>query len=355
LYSNFSDIPKTIKRDDSNNVSNLLAEIQDKTFKIVNGVVSATEEMGLLGDGIEEFLECTSSKPIGLDLGYAQWQEDVGEVSNGTVHGIFGRMKAGKSQFVMQCLANTAIKYNKPALLLDSEMGKPRQHARFLGHVSNIPYQYMRNGKWRSSEDYIQRVNGAVKAIKNAPLVYEHIPGQKIDDIINHIRKFVLRYVGISNDIEPRCLIVYDYLKVRTPEQAMGMEKHDALGYMTSSLHDIAQKLNVPIILIGQRNRLGEKEDTSDTISGSDQIAQDLESFSFFRKKTDAEIQADPLENGGRIIRIVGCRDGIGHDDDDNYINLKFDKSTGHLIEGPRRSDVFDRLKQFGVGDAHDS
>jgi replicative DNA helicase len=313
-------------------VSQILGNIEDRLFSAFSNLGTQNDDTINIAEKAFDFVKnLVGSAPLGIDLGFPNWQKAFGKIRNGSVHGVFARMKQGKSQLALQ-LAIRAMRSDIPVLLLDTELGEQLQMIRLCAQAARVPYQYVEDGTWVRNNDMVKRMAEAEEWMKTKELVYADISGLGIDEAATHIRKFALKY-NRNADHTPQCLVVYDYVKLPDIGMLGNASEYQILGAVTSKLHDEAIRLKLPMILVGQQNRSGTEQDSTTTIADSDKIARDIDSISIIRRKTDREFANDPIENGSHMLKVIACRSGPGHVGDE-YTNLKFDMSCGDIVEG---------------------
>lgn len=313
-------------------VAHILGGIEDRLFKAFSNLGTQEDDtVNLAAKAFDYVKGLVGSESIGLDLGFTNWQRAFGKIRNGNVHGVFARMKQGKSQLALQ-LAVRAMLKGVPVLLLDTELGEQLQMIRLAAQVAKVPYEYIEEGTWIRNNDMVKRMTAAEEMIQAKEFMYADISGLAIDEAVNYIRKFALKY-NRNPGHSPQCLVIYDYVKLPDIGMLATANEYQILGAVTSTLHDEALRLSLPIMLVGQQNRSGAEQDGTTTIADSDKIARDIDSISIIRRKTPGELNHDPVENGGHILKVIACRSGPGHVGDE-YTNLHFDMSCGFMTEG---------------------
>ena len=110
-------------------------------------------------------------------------------------------------------------------------------------------------------------------------------------------------------------LVVIDYLGLMDKEIRSGMAEYQAIGRITVKLKEIANELNVPIVLLSQLNRASENrsEPSLSDLRDSGSIEQDADTVMFlYREQDDSEPIDD--ENGDvrkpPKLKIAKNRDG---------------------------------------------
>lgn len=326
--------------------------VEDKVFKSIGAVDSGEEDIVNLSKDFEDVINtyATTDATFGLNIGMPRWQRDAGNIRNGTITGVFARAKEGKSQIAAHSMKTIGIDGSDllgriPVLLLDTEMQARNQQMRLCAMMTGIPFHRVESGAWRSNANELEKVKDAFEKIKNAPIWYKNIAGKSINYVMPIIRKFVHQHVGgrtIGNI--PRCLVVYDYVKLMNINDLKHAQEYQMLGFLLGALHDLAADLNFPMIVMGQLNREGLRTDSIAAIAGSDRIVHNVDSLTIFRKKKIDEVEIDGHQRGTHMMKVVVARNGPGHDFDD-WVNVHFDKSRGHFKEDKRNSEVQEAIR----------
>jgi replicative DNA helicase len=321
--------------------------VEEKILNTMRMVDKVDEDIVCLSNDFEETIEqyANYNAELGIDLGFPRWQRDCGGLRNGTVTGVFARAKVGKSQFSAYAVAQAAIEQRLPSLYLDTELQARDQQMRLCGILSGVSFSRIETGAWKNNDEEMHKVKAAFKKVKGAPLYYKNIAGKSYKYVIPIIRKFVHQYVGESVGEKPKCLVVYDYIKLMDMNDLKHAQEYQVLGFLMSAIHDIAAQLNIPILALGQLNRDGLKLDNEATVSGSDRITHNLDSLTLFRPKNAEEIGLDGEAMGTHIFKTVLARKGPGHGYNE-CLNVHFNKSSGQFREGHRQSEIISTLQQ---------
>ncbi len=328
--------------------------VEDKILGCLKGIDLGSDELVNLSDDFEDIINSYADTPgnISLDIGLPRWQKDCGGIRNGTITGVFARSKAGKSQLSMWAAYQTAILQNKPVLYLDTELQAREQQMRLCGIMTQIPYEEIESGSWRSDKEKIAKIKAAFALIKSKPLYYKSIAGLSINHIIPIIRKFATKYVPRDEgNNSPRALIIYDYIKLMTSQDLKNIQEYQQLGFIVSAIHDMAVKLNLPVIALGQLNRDGFKIDSELAASGADRIVHLVDSFTILRAKKAEEVELNGKGRGNAILKVCVCRYGTGHDERE-WINLHFNKAAGQFKEDLRNSELLDSSEDNEIKNA---
>lgn len=341
--------------DFSGDPSDLRNMVEEDILKSMEILDSGDDEIVNLAENFEEIINnyADIAATIGLSIGFKRWEKDVAAFRNGTVTGIFARAKEGKSQIAAHSLKEIGIIGNEnlgklPVLYLDTEMQARDQQMRLCSQLTAIPYEEMESGSWKSHPEKIERIKEAFGLVKDSPIYYKNISGKSVNYVIPIIRKFLHQHVGGKTEgIVPKCLVIYDYVKLMDPNDLKHAQEYQILGFLLSALHDLAAGWNFPMLVLGQLNREGLKVDSVGAIAGSDRITHNVDSLTIFRKKRQDEIDADGEMRGTHILKALLARSGPGHPDFDEWVNLTFNKDSGQFKEDKRNSESQSVISQI--------
>ena len=332
-------------------LSAIISKVENEVINKINILDKGEHAIQDMRQGFKEFLDNLADDPghIGLDLGYPIWQERIGHIRNGTITFIVGTTGSGKSQFGLKA-AIIAAKKGLPVLYLDSELNKQDQWIRMAAMIAKVPSEYIETGFWRmtekelrdngiSDDEKIQDILSCGRRLKDPrlwesvekmPVFYQSISGLSVPDVIPHMRRWLLTHVKPDRKTRvPQCLIVYDYIKLSmTNEISSGiLAEWQQHGLHVANLHDFANKYNIPIIGFGQTNN--EVDEGIKCVAGGKRISENVDSVSYFKRKTEQERASDPT--GSHMAKIFKSRYDRGLWG--SYINFNADLRFGDFIE----------------------
>ena len=148
----------------------------------------------------------------------------------------------------------------------------------------------------------------------------------------------------------------------------IGVQEYQVLGFMMTSLHNLAVRNDVPIFTLIQLNRDGIDKETSDVVAGSDRVMWLTTNFAIFKPKSDEEIQTSPPQDGTHKLVVIKHRHGPGMARGD-YINMTMEGAKAIVIEGktklklkrereaginPQPENVSDEVDDIPFGSSHE-
>lgn len=337
-----------------------LGETADTTNDIItkmdSGLISLGNKLqGVVSDEIinlaqrsEEVIMDLASRPgeLGVDIGFPIWQRSIGGLRNGSVTFMAATAKAGKSQIGVRA----AVELSKyiPVLYCDSELNEVAQSVRAFGMYSEINYEILETGYWKCdlpkilADGYDKTFALQCKmakpiiedkqtwdTFKKRELFYKKMTGMTAREMIPFLRRWIMQHVGMDKESRtPRCLIVWDYIKLARIDEvkSMGVGAHDILGDACMALHDFAEEYNLPILAFGQTNRQLDMD--LNMIAGAKKIVELVDSISIWKRKDPDDLVVDP--SGTHEIHQLASRYGKGVS---TYINVQADLGIGKFKE----------------------
>ena len=290
-----------------------------------------------LGEGIDEYLEFlieNKCDQIGVPTGFERYDASIGGgLRRKCVDLVSARPKVGKSVFADNVALNVANK-GIPVLMLDTEMSKEDHLNRIIANLSGVPINEVATGSFTDNDEKTIKVKEAVESIKNIPYTYISVAGAPFEQILNSIKRWIMREVkqdesGRTNE----CVVVYDYLKLMSSSSIKNnIQEYQALGFQITSLHNLAVKYDFPCLSFVQLNRDGITKESTDAVSGSDRLIWLCTSFSIFKNKSIEELAEDVPNAGNRKLVPIVARHGPGMSDG-NYINMRMQGEHANLNE----------------------
>ena len=332
-------------------LSIMIGKVENEIVSKVNIIDKGEHAIEDMREGFWDFIDSIADDPghMGLDLGYPLWQERIGQIRNGAITFLVGTTGSGKSQFGMKA-AVIAARKKLPVLYLDSELNKQDQWIRIAAMLTKVPSEYVETGFWRMSDrellengvtdptkrDEIMAYGKRIRdprvreVVDSMPIFYQSISGLSVPDVLPHIRRWLLTHVKPDRETRvPQCLIVYDYIKLSmTNEISRGvLQEWQQHGLHIAQLHDFVNKYNVPLIGFGQTNN--EIDEGIKCVAGGKRISENVDSVSYFKRKTDQERGQDG--SGTHMMKIFKSRYGKGLWG--SYVNFGADLSHGFFEE----------------------
>lgn len=206
----------------------------------------------------------------GLPTGFTDFDEILGGLVPG-VHFIGGRPKHGKSTLAQNIGEYVALVRRKPVHVVILEMSEKQFAKRVIASVGGVDSQRMRRGTLNDAD--WAGVSNAARRMRGAPMFISKPGSTRIEHICAQIRR--------QHAETPLGLAVLDYLQLVDVVMQKGENYSVAVGRVTRSLVNLAQELQIPILVLSQLNRESEKDKgrpTASQMRDSGSIEADAES-----------------------------------------------------------------------------
>lgn len=310
------------------NPSEIINEHEKKIQQLVSDMQNISD-VYKMGDDTEKILAHRAEHPNevpGIETGWTKFDYYTNGGQPGDLIMLCARAKTGKSATLTNWATKIAIKDKVPILYFDTEMNKQEQEDRILSILSGIPHKEIVSGmfvldtEFGRAVDKIAKLKEATKLLKEGQYYHIYMPDFSMEKVSALAYKFKQQY-----NIQA---IFFDYLKFPSNQVAnlKTVQEWQMLGYIASSLKDIAGKLGVPIYAGCQENRSdpkGEKKDERN-VGGSDRILQLATKLIFLNNKTDEQIMKEGPGNGNQTLYIAYQRNG---ESNCPPINIQFDRT----------------------------
>jgi replicative DNA helicase len=252
-------------------------------------------------------------------------------------------MLGARSGVGKSILADNAAKHATdvlkiPTLYLDTEMNAEDHWYRVGANISNVTINEIETGKCGVIQAKRERVMGAIEKVEGLPFYYLNVSGISFEETLSIVRRWIHKVIGFHPDGKTKdCLIMYDYVKLMGGEDIkFNVAEYQILGFMMTSLHNLAVRNDVPIFALIQLNRDGIDKEDAGAVAGSDRVIWLTTNFGIFKPKSDEEIAAGGLDFGTHKLVILKQRHGPGLARGD-YINMFMKGEYAQITEGKTR------------------
>lgn len=272
---------------------------------------------------------------VGMSSGYPILDACIGGgLRGGSVTVIVARPKVGKSITCNNVSVNVSNRLNIPVLYIDTELREEEQVFRSLSRLSNIEIGQLETGQFSKDNTKRLLVDRALDTFEQCNIHHVEVAGKTIEEQMGIVSRWIRKNIKQQPDgTWEKFLIVYDYLKLPSAKDiSTNISETQALGFLTTTLHNIAMRYDCPIWAAGQVNRDGIDKETTDAVAGSDKILHLCTSLVMLKDKSPEEIQMDGEENGNQKFIVLATRYGPGMEYK-NYINLAGDRKVAHIRE----------------------
>ena len=204
-------------------------------------------------------------KALGFPSGIETLDKHIAGYRPGSFNIIAARPSVGKTAFGTTIAMNIAHAGGN-VLFISAEMTKGQITNRMLAFETGLDSFYIDKGVHHLHYD---KMNNGFKRLKALPIVIDD-RSKSLDRVKNEIR----RWVHLKGELG---LVVVDYLQ---QIYVKGVYKdYERITALSMELKRIGQECNVPMLVLAQINREGDKEPKMKDVKGSGQIEQDADSF----------------------------------------------------------------------------
>lgn len=291
IYDQAHELRERVLKDSDTSMNDIIA-LAEQTMRDIAINYQVAQDVQKLGDGIGARLKeklLNPSLTLGLNTGWGKFDRASLGLVDGELTIVGARSKIGKSTVLLNWCKKIAVEDKVPTLYIDTEMYKEEQEDKLLSMLSGVPHDEIRTGMFGKdtmngkAKSKIKAVQKASKELAEAPFYHIYLPNFSAEKIFALARKYQIEH-GVR-------LIVFDYIKLPSLNSTVGDKEYQALGYLTSSLKDLAGQLQVPVISAVQLNRsaVGTDDFDESMIAGSDRILQIANRVCFLRRSNDEE------------------------------------------------------------------
>jgi replicative DNA helicase len=309
IYDKSKKVMDKMIKDTDSDVNTVLSAVESDfrdisiEYQVATGVTKLGENTA---DRLKQRL-LTPQDVIGLKTGWKLFDLATLGLIDGELTIVGARSKVGKSTVLLNWCNKICIEDGVPTLYIDTEMYDYEQEDKLLSIISRVPHEEIRTGRFGvdteagKAIDKIAALQDANRELKEAPFFHVYLPNFTPEKIKSLVRKYQVEH-GVK-------LVVFDYIKLPSSDSSLGDKEHQALGYLTSSLKDIAGELKVPIISAVQLNRsaVGKEDMDEGMIAGSDRILFLANRVCMMRKSTEEEYT---ITGCSRQFKIMAQRMG---------------------------------------------
>lgn len=157
---------------------------------------------------------------------------------------VASRPSQGKTAFLVNVAANTAVYQCVPTAFFSIEIGKQNLFERLLGKMCHIKIAQLRNGYF-SQEKYQQLIQPALDNLQKAPLYIDDTTAISIDEICQRTRRL---YKELSKTDARLKLVAIDYFQLMKDSQTEA-------NRILAQLRELAHKLEIALAISVQCKR----------------------------------------------------------------------------------------------------
>lgn len=234
---------------------------------------------------------------LGIRTGFPMMDQMLSGFQKSQLIVIAGRPGMGKTSFALNIVQHASMSQNVLCLLFSLEMGAEQLATRMLCSEAHVDMQKTRTG--RMGADEYTKIAVAMKGLSGAPIYVDDSANITVTEMTAKARR-LQRKRGLG-------MIVIDYLQLMRGSGRVE-NRNQEVAQITRSLKIMAKELNVPIVLLSQLSRAGEKEGSKypklSELRESGAIEQDADVV-IFLQRDDYYVEMQTPENIGKAKIII--------------------------------------------------
>jgi replicative DNA helicase len=259
-----------------------------------------------------------SGSPMGASTGFWDLDSLTGGLHPGELVVVGARTGMGKTSFAMSIAMHAA--QAMPVKFFSLEMAKRQITPRALSFYSEVNLKRTLNAE--IDEKDLQKQIAAAASLRELRLYMKFEANIKIQEICADCHAFAARH--------GKGLVVIDHLHYLRTSDKNPENRNIELGKITHALKELAKKLDIPILLLSQLNRVvdratGSKKPRLSDLRDSGNIEQDADKVLFIHREGYYNINVHPSETD---IIVAKNRSGPTGD-----VKLYFDTNTTKFKE----------------------
>ena len=209
----------------------------------------------------------------GLPVGIATIEDRLGGLQAPDMIVLGGRPGMGKTGMALG-IALAVAEAGHPVLYASLEMSAEQLGKRALAILAGLSHDLMQRGQIEHRD--FEALYAANKRLKGLPFEFDDTGGQTPDRIENTARR--LKRQGKLD------LLIVDHLQLmRPPQEARAQGRVQQITEFTMRMKALAKELDIPVLLLSQLNRAGERADNKvpqlSDLRDSGSIEQDADSI----------------------------------------------------------------------------
>ena len=263
----------------------------------------------------------SETKTFGLSTGFKKLDNILSGLCKSKLYILGARSRVGKSALAQQIAENVA--QNKNVLFISLEMKSEQYTKRSIFRRTGLNNDVLTNGTV-STDEAMERVAKASEGLSELKLFIDDNPDCTLTSIEKNINQII--------DKQGSCdLVIVDYLQLMKSNNRKVHDRFEIVSNNSRGFKRLANKYNIPIILLAQLNRqLEQRQDKRPILSDlrdSGDIEQDADVVMFLYR--DELYTTNPMSRGKAELIIAKNREGTCR-----MIPLLFNGAKTEFIEG---------------------
>lgn len=229
----------------------------------------------------------------------------IGGLETGKLTFVASKPGQGKTAFLTNVVAHTAVSHHIPTAIFSIEMGRNSLYERLVAKISKIKIALLRNGYF-SQEQHKRFIQPSLDSLQKSPLYIDDTAAINMEEICQRTHRL---YKELSQTCVKLKLVAIDYFQLIKGAQA-------ETNHILAQLRELARELQIAIIVATQCKRY--KDNIQPSLSDIRIPIQDIQ-------KEDKIIFL--CMNASNTINLSVYTEG----NTTNTLQIPFDKGSGHM------------------------
>lgn len=234
--------------DDSEDVSSILEEAEQRIFEISEGQIKQafTPLRDIVKAGYEKIEELSTQQTLvtGAPTGFVELDRMTSGFQPSDLVILAARPSMGKTSFCLNLAQHMGVREKIPTAIFSLEMSKEQLGVRLLCAEARLDSNIVRIGDLQE-EDW-DRLTHASEILSNAPIYIDDTPAMSILEMRAKSKRLKMEK-GLG-------AIIVDYLQLMQPK-ARRENRQQEITEISRSLKTLAKELSVPVIALSQLSR----------------------------------------------------------------------------------------------------
>jgi len=300
LHSCVAEIPRMIE--DEQTSSEIVSSTVTKIMACVDVSVNERPET-IHARSMKKYLNAKNGKMSGLPSFLEPINKIIGGYVPSNVYVLAGRPSEGKSSFMQNEVVHKAVDLGIPCAVLSLEMKEELLREMMACSLADVSAYAMFTGMY--SDAQYGRVKDAFDLLKVSP-IFIYDKRVTIEEGVAW-----LTWAARKHNIK---FAAYDYLQLTRHSRGsrVGTSRNEQVGEWSAQLKDCAKRLNIPLLLVSQLSRAGNRlqdqtplPPTMEALRDSGNIEQDADAIIALFKKPNAPMADFLSESDWHMVASV--------------------------------------------------
>ena len=301
----------------------MITEVEGASGTTVDNMLDASTGAKDFMDRLHERMQNPNAIP-GIELGdrFPRLTDLLGGVQGKKLITVSANQSVGKTTVLANWLDEIAVTQKLPWVHFSLEMTAPEMVDKIIGIRAGVNNRKISRGNL-TQEEYSAVQRASLEYYEGGLIILDD--QRTLEGITNTIRKLkrTKKIAGVS----------IDYVQLMSIERNKAKQRYEELGDISGILKtDIANKLDLPVIILSQLNRSALQKNiaTAEDGAGSYKIAQDSDVYITLKEKTIEEIEEQGgIERGNLVLNLDKNRSGQA----DVLLDIYFQKDKQQMSE----------------------